>query len=94
MPMDMVLLYAWMGGADCGGLQLWVLSASLLANHFGQVGLKLQGLVSITYLHWPLHIYISLLNILGTVEMWLDAQPATCKCKPLVVPHHPCKLLV
>ena len=71
--MNMVLLYAWAGEAGCGGLQLKAVSASLLATHFMKVGLKLQGLVPIAFLHWPLHMYFRSLNILETVEMWLDA---------------------
>ena len=88
----MVLLYAWAGEAGCGGLQLKVVSASLLAAHFATVGLKLQGPVPIAFLHWPLHVYFSFLNILEAVEMWLDAQPAARKCKPLVAHPHPHKL--
>ena len=76
MPMDMVLLYAWAGEAGCWGLQLKAMFTSLLTAHFTQVGLKLQGLVPIAYLHHPLHMYCSL-NILEIVEIWLDAQPAT-----------------
>ena len=72
-PMDMVLLYAWAGEAGCRGLQLKVVSASLLATHFAKVGLKLQGPVPIAFLHRPLHVYLSSLNILETVELWLDA---------------------
>ena len=60
------------------------MSASLLADCFVQVGLKLQGPVPIIYLHCPLHVYFSSLNILGAVERWLDAQPFACKCKALV----------
>ena len=48
----------------------------------------------ITCQHQPLHMYFSSLNILGTVEMCLDAQTAVCKCKPLVAPYKPRKLLV
>ena len=40
----------------------------------------------------PLHVYFSSLNILETVELWLDAQPAVRKCKPLVAPPNPRKL--
>ena len=72
-PTDMVLLYAWEGEAGCGGLQLKAVSASLLAAHFAKVGLKLQGPVPAAFLHRPLHVYFSSLNILDTVEMWLDA---------------------
>ena len=93
-PTDMVLLYAWAGEAGCRGLQLKAVSASLLAAHFAKVGLKLQGPVPIAFLHWPLHLYLSSLNILESVEIWLDAQPAACKCKPLVPPPHPRKLQV
>ena len=88
----MVLLYAWPGEADCRGLQLKAVSASLLAAHFAKVGLKLQGPVPIAFLHQPLHVYLSFLNILETVEIWLDAQSAAQKCKPLVAHPHPCKL--
>ena len=91
-PTDMVLLYAWAGEVGCGGLQLKAVSASLLAAHFAMVGLKLQGPVPIAFVHWPLHMYFSLLNILETVGMWLDAQPAGRKRKPLVVPPRPRKL--
>ena len=73
MPTDMVLLYAWAGEAGCGGLQLKAVSTSLLAAHFAMVGLKLQGPVPIAFLHRPLHMYFSSLNILENVEMWLDA---------------------
>ena len=69
------------------------MSASLLLAQFTQVGLKLQGLVPIAYLYWPLHMYCSL-NILETVERWLDAQQAAQKCKPLVAPPCPHKLQV
>ena len=93
-PMDMVLLYAWAGEAGCGGLQLKAVSASLLAAHFAQVGLKLQGPVPIAYLHRPLHLYFSSLNILETVEIWLEAQPAARKRKPLVAPPRPRKFQV
>ena len=65
------------------------MSALLLADHFVQLGLGLQGPVPITYLYQPLHIYFSLLNIPGTVETWLDAQKSECKCKPLVAPPQP-----
>ena len=54
-----------------------------------RIGLKLQGPVPITYLHQPLHVYFSLLNILGTVEMWLEAKPSACKCKPWWHPFAP-----
>ena len=91
-PTDMVLLYAWAGEAGCKGLQLKAVSASLLAAHFAKVGLKLQGPVPIAFLHRPLHMYLSSLNILETVELWLDAQPAAQKCKPLVTPPCPRKL--
>ena len=91
-PTDMVLLYAWAGGAGCKGLQLKAVSASLLAAHFAKVGLKLQGPVPIAFLHRPLHVYFSSLNILETVELWLDAQPAARKRKPLVAPPRPRKL--
>ena len=93
-PTDMVLLYAWAGEAGCGGLQLKAVSASLLAAHFATVGLKLQGPVPLAFLHRPLHVYFSSLNILETVEMWLDAQPAARKRKPLVAPPRPRKLQV
>ena len=66
----------------------------MLATHFTQVGLKLPGPVPIAYLHWPLHLYFSLLNILETVEMWLDAKLAAQKSKPVVVPSHPYKFQV
>ena len=69
------------------------MSVSLLADHFVQVGLKLQGPVPITYLHQALHVYSSL-NILGTLETWLEAEPSAYKPKPLVAPHQPRKLLV
>ena len=72
-PTDMVLLYAWAGEAGCGGLQLKAVSTSLLAVQFATVGLKLQGPVPITFLHRPLHMYFSSLNILENVELWLDA---------------------
>ena len=72
-PMDMVLLYAWAGKVGCGGVQLKVVSASLLAAHFGTLGLKLQGPVPIAFFHCPLHMYFSSMNILENVEMWLDA---------------------
>ena len=78
----MVLLYAWAGEVGCRGLQLKAVSASLLAANFATVGLKLQGPVPIAFLHWPLHVYFSLLNILETVEMWLDAQPDAYKHTP------------
>ena len=48
---DIVLLYAWAREAACVGFQLKAVCASLLAAHFTQVGLKLQGLVPIAYLH-------------------------------------------
>ena len=67
-PMDVVLLYASVGGPGYGGLQFQAVSTSLLANHFAQVGLKLQGPVPITYLYQPLHMYFYWLNMLGTVE--------------------------
>ena len=51
MPTDMVLLYEWAGEAGCGGVQLKVVPASLLAAHFATVGLKLQGPVPIAFLH-------------------------------------------
>ena len=70
------------------------MSASLLADHFAQVGLKLQGPVPITYLHRPLHVYFSSLKILGTVETWLEAEASAHKRKPLVAPPRPPKLLV
>ena len=60
--------------------------------NFATVGLKLQGPVPIAFVHRPLHMYFSSLNILETVEMWLDAQPAGRKRKPLVVPPRPRKL--
>ena len=74
------------------GFQLRVVSAFLLAAHFAKMGLKLQGSVPPAFLHLPLHMSFSLLNILETVEMWLDAQLAVHKCKPLVAPPHPSKL--
>ena len=91
-PRDMVLLCTWAGEVGCGGLQLKAVSASLLAAHFTTVGLKLQGPVPIAFLHQPLYMYFNLLNILETVEIWLEAQPAARKCKPLVVPPRPHKL--
>ena len=91
-PTDMVLLYVWAGEAGCRGVQLKAASASLLAAHFAKVGLKLQGPVPIAFLHWPLHVYFSSLNILETVEMWLDAQPAVQKRKPLVALPRPLEL--
>ena len=51
MPTDIVLLYALAGEVGCKGLQLKAVSASLLAAHFAKVGLKLQGLVPITFFH-------------------------------------------
>ena len=93
-PTDMVLLYAWAGAAGCRGLQLKAVSASLLATHFAKVGLKLQGPVPIAFLHRPLHMYLSSLNLLESVEIWLDAQPAARKRKPLVPPPRPRKLQV
>ena len=72
-PTDMVLLYAWAGEAGCGGLQLKAVSTSLLAAHFATVGLKLQGPVPTAFLHRPLHMYFSSLNILENVELWLEA---------------------
>ena len=69
-----------------------MVSASLLAAHFTKIGLKLQGPVPIAFVHQPLHVYFSSLNILEMVEMWLDAKPAVHKCKPLVAPAHPRKL--
>ena len=76
-------------GGGVQGLELKAVSASLLAAHFAKVGLKLQGPVPIAFLHRPLHVYLSLLNILETVELWLDAQPAARKRKPLVAPPAP-----
>ena len=89
---DMVLLYVWAGEAGYGGLQLKAVSASLLTAHFTTVGLKQQGPVPIDFIHQPMHMYFSLLNILETVEIWLDAQLAVHKCKPLVAPPCPRKL--
>ena len=57
------------GGGGCRGFQLWAVSASFLDDHFTQVGLKLQGLVPIIYLHWPLLVNIHLQNILGNIEI-------------------------
>ena len=92
-PMDMVLLYVWVGGG-CGGLQLKAVSCLLLVEHFILLGLKLQGLVAIAYLHKLLYVYFCSLNILEIVELWLNVQPAMQKCQPLVVAPHPLKLLV
>ena len=78
-PTNMVMLYAYAGEAGCGGLQLETVSASLLAAYFAQVELTLQVLVPMAFLHQPLHMYFSSLNILETVEMWLDAQPTMRK---------------
>ena len=61
-PKDMVLLYVWAGEVGCRGLQLKAVSASLLAIYFTKVGLKLQDLVPIAFLHWPLHMYFSSLK--------------------------------
>ena len=93
IPMDIELLYAWAGGVGCSGLQLKAVSALLLANHFGQVGLKMQGTVPTNYLHQPLHVYFLLLSIFWAVKKWLASQLAVHRYKPLVVPPNPPKLL-
>ena len=64
----------------------------MLAAHFTQVGLKLQGPMPIAYLNWTLHVYFCSLNILETVEMWLDGQQVVHKLKPPVAPPCPGKL--
>ena len=51
------------GASTKGGVCL------LLAAHFTKVRLKLQGPVPIAFLHWPLHVYFSSLNILDTMKM-------------------------
>ena len=56
-PTDMVLLYAWSGAPGVGGFSLARVSASLLAGHFSQAGLALQGPVPAAFLHRPLAIY-------------------------------------
>ena len=46
----------WVGEVECKGLQLKAVSDLLLAAHFAEADIKLQGLVPIAYLDRPLHV--------------------------------------